>query len=264
MAGVRGQVLFIDSCSLPIDPFIMILNLINGGIQHSNLFLHMPLFDEIFHEGHLEGKVRKYKAVREDQPCRILALSVIRKDEDIIWDALEDMFKRAVSQAASGARGVYTFDLLTVDIHKEVKTFSLTELSQTILKHAQKLESGATRLVKYSSVYGLLQKLSHQDWGKIILKTSVEVFKDKPIYFDLLVKQLIKNFEFAHDPGILLLNDLSQNPLFDPTDAMQQERLNKLIADQVPSTVEFPPEIYVQDRNGVRELLSGSYLRQLP
>ena len=56
------------------------LNLINGGIQHSNLFLHMPLFDEIFYEGYLEGKVRKYKAVREDQLCRILALNVIRKD----------------------------------------------------------------------------------------------------------------------------------------------------------------------------------------
>ena len=40
--------------------------------QHSNLFLHMPLFDEIFYEGYLEGKVREYKAVREDQPCRIL------------------------------------------------------------------------------------------------------------------------------------------------------------------------------------------------
>ncbi len=236
------------------------LNLINGGIQHSNLFLHMPLFDEIFYEGYLEGKVRKYKAVREDQPCRILALSVIRKDEDIIWDALEDLFKRCVADAAARVRGVYTFDLLTVDIHKEVKTFSLAELSQTILKHAQSLAPGATGLVKYSSVYGLLQKLSSQDWGKMTLKTSVEVFKDKSSYLDLLVKQLIKNFEFAHDPGILLLNDLSQNPLFDPRDALQQERLKQAIERQIPNTMEFPPEVYVQDRNGVRELMSQSKL----
>ncbi len=236
------------------------LNLINGGIQNSNLFLHMPLFDEIFYEGYLEGKVRKYKAVREDQPCRILALSVIRKDEDIIWDALEDLFKRCVSDAAARVRGVYSFDLLTVDIHKEVKTFSLAELSQTILKHAQKLAPGAVSLVKYSSVYGLLQKLSTQDWGKMNLKTSVEVFKDKPCYLDLLVKQLIKNFEFARDPGILLLNDLSQNPLFDPQDAMQQQRLQKTIADQIPNTIDFPPEVYIQDKNGARELLSGTIL----
>ncbi len=240
------------------------LNLIDGGIQNSNLFLHMPLFDEISYEGYLEGKVRKYKAIREDQPCRILALSVIRKDEDVIWDALDDLFKRCVVDASCKVRGVYNFDLLTVDIHKEVKTFSPVELSQTILKNAQTLVPGETRLVKYSSVYGLLQKLTAGDWGKMNLKTSVEVFKDKPCFLDLLVKQLIKNFEFSHDPGILLLNDLSQNPLFDPADALQQERLQKVIAQQIPNTVEFPPEIYVQDRNGVRELLSGSDIRQLP
>ena len=161
------------------------------------------------------------------------------------------------AKTAARVRGVYTFDLLTVDIHKEVKTFSLAELSQTILKNAQTLMPGETRLVKYSSVYGLLQKLSHQDWGKMSLKTSMEVFKDKSSYLDLLVKQLIRNFEFAHEPGILLLNDLSQNPLFDPRDALQQERLSQVIEQQIPNTMEFLPEVYVQDRNGVRELLSS-------
>src|SRR3989338_1600076 len=108
------------------------MNLINGGIQHSNLFLHMPLFDEITYDGFLEGKVRKYTATREDTPCRILVLNVIRKDEDIVWDALEDLLKRCVATAALGVRGVYTFDLLTMDIHKEVKTFTPNELSATI------------------------------------------------------------------------------------------------------------------------------------
>ncbi|VAW12331.1 hypothetical protein MNBD_BACTEROID05-753, partial [hydrothermal vent metagenome] len=37
------------------------INLINGDIQRSNLFVHMPLFDEIYYEGYLEGKVRKYR-----------------------------------------------------------------------------------------------------------------------------------------------------------------------------------------------------------
>lgn len=236
------------------------MNLINGGIQHSNLFIHMPIFDEIYEEGYLEGKVRKYKAVREDQSCRVLSLNVIRKDEDIIWDALEDLFKRCILQAAGGARGVYIFDLLTVDIHKEVKTFSPQELAATIVKHAQKLAPGEKRLVKYSSVYGTLQKTLQEDWGKMTLKTSVEVFKDKPSYLDLLVKQLIKNFEYPREPGIFLLNDLSQTPLFDAQDALQQERLAKTIAAQIPYSMEFPPEVYIQDRNGARELLSGSTL----
>ncbi len=234
------------------------IDLITGGIQHSNLFLHMPLFDEIYYEGYLEGKVRKFKVLREESSCRMLFLNVIRKDEDIMWDALEDMVKRSVMDAAARVRGVYTFDLLTIDIHKEAKTFNLQELSTVIVNHALKLAPGQMRLVRYSTVYGLLQKMVAEDWGKIVLKTSVEVFKDKPSYLDLLVKQLIGNFDFSHDPGILLLNDLSLNPLFDAKDELQQERLKKLIEAQIPKSIEFPPEVYVQDRNAVRELLSGS------
>jgi len=236
------------------------LNLIDGGIQHSNLFLHMPLFDEISYEGYLEGMVRKYKAVRENQPCQLLALNVIRKDEDIIWDALEDLVKRAVAQAASGVHGIYIFDLLTIDIHNEVKTFNVNELSTVIVKNAAKLTPGQKRLVRYSSVFGLLQKLVHEDWGKMTLKSSVEVFADKPAFLDLLIKQLLLNFEFARDPGILFLNDLSQKPLYDSKDSIQQDRLKKVMNDQIPSTIEFPPEIFIQDKNGVRELLTSSLI----
>ncbi len=234
------------------------LDLIPGGIQHSNLFLRMPLFDEIHYEGFKSGKVRKYKAIHEGQACSILALSVIRKDEDILWSALEDLINRSVIQAANGARGNYTFDLLTVDIHSETKKFNPNELAGTILNHSRKLTPGAERLVRYSSVYGILQKIGESDWGKIILKTSMEIFKDKPTYLDLLVKELIKNFEFSNDPGVLILHDLSVNPIFDPQDTMQQKRLYELIKSQIPKSIDFPPEVYIQDKNGTRELLSGS------
>ena len=221
----------------------------------------MPLFDEIYYEGYLEGMVRKYKAVREGQGCQILSLNVIRKDEDVIWDALDDMLKSAITQAALKMQGIYTFDLLTVDIHNEVKTFNLNELSSVIVNTAIKLAPGQKRLVKYSSVHGLLQKLVVENWGKLTFKSSVEVFKDKPAFFDLLIKQLLKNFEFAHDPGILVLNDLSQNPLFDFKDSLQQTRLKKVLDEQIPKSIEFVPEVYVQDKNGVRELLSGSVIK---
>lgn len=235
-------------------------NLIDGGIQHSNLFVHMPIFDEIYYEGYLDGKVRRYTAVREEQPCRMLVLNVIRQEEEVIWDALEDLLKRCIIGAGGRVRGAYIFDLLTMDIHREVKTFTPGELTTVVVNATRKLAPGAIRLVKYSSIYGLLQKTVHEDWGKVVLKTSVEVFRDKPAFFDLLVKQLLENFEFSNDPGILLLNDLSQTPLFDAADGVQQKRLAQAMEEQIPSTMEFPPEIYVQDKNGVRELLSGSVI----
>ncbi|MEW5896036.1 MAG: hypothetical protein AB1650_09830 [Candidatus Omnitrophota bacterium] len=236
------------------------LNLVDGGIQHSRLFAHMPLFDEIVYEGYLEGKVRKYRAVHEGQPCCILSLDMIRKDEDIIWEAFSDLIARSVDQAAANVRGVFIFDLLAMDIHQEVKTFNHQEIATVMINHARKCRPGDKRLIRYSSVYGILQSLNVVDWGKITLKTAVQVFKDQPCFLDLMVKPLIKNFEFTHDPGILILNDLSQAPLFDPGDAQQQERLKNVIEKQIPKSIQFPPEVYIQDKNGARELLSGSVL----
>jgi len=237
------------------------MNLIDFGFQNSNLFRHMPLFDEISYVGHNEDKVRRYRAVREGQACILLALNFIRNDEKILWDAVEDFLKRSTINAASGVRGVFIFDLLTIDIHKEIKTFKHAELTSLIMNTAVKLSPGQVRMVKYSSACALLHKTAAYDWGKITFKTAVNVFKDKPDYLDLLIKQLLKDFIFPHDPVILLLNDLSQNPVFDLQNAVQQIRIKKVMDGLIPNSVEFIPEVYIQDKNGARELLSGSQLK---
>ncbi len=236
------------------------MNLIDFGFQNSNLFQHMPLFDEISYVGHNEEKVRQYKAIHEDQTCNLLALNFIRKDELILWDAVEDFLKRSTINAASSVHGVYIFDLLTIDIHEEIKTFKHAELTTVIINVASKLVLGEIKMIKYSSVYALIHKTSSCDWGKITFKTAVDVFKDKPDYLDILIKQLLKDYIFSRDPVILLLNDLSLNPIFDLGNEKQQARIKKVIANLIPNSIEFIPEVYIQDKNGARELLCGSKL----
>ena len=233
------------------------MNLIEGGIQDSNIFAHLPRFNEIYYDGYLEGKVRKYRAIREELACHVLVLNVIRKDEDVIWGAFGDLIKRSVEDAAHAVSGVYVFDVLTKDIHREVKTYKHAEITTLLMNHARKCVPGEKRLIKYSSIYGILHKLNRVDWGKITLKTAVEIFKDKDAFLDLMLKKLIKNFEFASEPGLLMINDLSQNPIYNAEDEMQQKRLSVLMAKQIPTSIEFPPEVYIRDINGIRELYSG-------
>jgi len=230
------------------------MNLIDFGFQNSNLFQHMPLFDEISYSGHNEDKLRQYKAVREGQSCDILSLNFIRHDEKLLWDAVEDFVKRSTISATASVRGAYIFDLLTIDIHKEIKTFKHSEFTTVIINTASKLSPGQVRMVKYSSAYALLHKTIAEDWGKIIFKTAVNVFKDKADYLDLLIKQLLKDYVFPHDPVILLLNDLSQNPIFDLKNETQQARIKKVISDLIPNSVDFIPEVYIQDKLGARIL----------
>jgi len=236
------------------------MDLISFGFQNSNLFQHMPLFDEIYYIGHNEDKLRQYKAVRENQNCNILTLNFIRHDELILWDAVEDFVKRSTISAVSSVRGVFIFDLLTIDIHKEIKTFKHPEFTSVIVNTAVKMSPGQIRMVKYSSAYALIHKTLDADWGKINFKTAVNVFKDKPEYLDVLIKWSLGDYVYPHDPVVLLLNDLSQNPVFDPKNETQQTRLKKAISDLIPNSIEFIPEVYIQDRFGARELLSGSKL----
>jgi len=236
------------------------MNLIDHGFQFSNLFRHMPLFDEISYAGQTEEKIRHYKALREDQSCDLLALNFIRSEEKILWDAVEDLIKRSTISATSRIRGVYIFDLLTIDIHREIKTFRPAEFADVIVNTCAKLGPGQVTMAKYSSAYAFIQKTLAEDWGKMTFKTAVDVFRDKPEYLDLLIKRLLKDYSFSRDPVILLLNDLSQNPVFEPQNTEQQSRARKVITGLIPNSMEFIPEVYIQDRNGAVELLSGARL----
>jgi hypothetical protein len=236
------------------------MNLIDYGFQNSNIFLHMPLFDEISYVGKDEDKVRQYRAVREGQPCDFRVLNFIRNDEKILWDAIEDFVKRSTVNATSCIRGAFIFDLLTIDIHKELKTFKHSEFTSVIVNTASKMKAGSMKMIKYSSAYALMHKTLDVDWGKLTFKTAVNVYKDKPDYLDLLIKLLLGDCVYRHDPLVLLLNDLSQNPVFDQKNELQQSRLKAIIAKLIPDSIEFIPEVYIQDKLGARELLSGSVL----
>lgn len=236
------------------------INLIDAHFQGSNLFKHLPVFDRIHYLGHPEGKIQLYKAFREDQECTLLAITVIRKEEDFLWAAAEDLLSRCVQEAAARVSGIYTFDLLTFDIHAELNTFNYNEFGLLIANHSRKIQPGEQRLVKYSSAYGILQKLVIETWGKITFKTSVEVTKDKPNLFYLLVKRLFKLNSFPRNPLVLLINDVSSDPIYNPEDQSQQEFLAKTIAEQSKDTIEFLPEVYVKNKNGVWELMSGSVI----
>ncbi len=237
------------------------INLIQTELQHSNLFNYLPKFDEIFYSGQPLEHVLKFNVSREGQGCTLLAVHIIRRDEDFLWGSVKDLVDRAVKQAASMALGVYTFDLLTFDFHKENASFTHHEFAQVLANAAFRLKPGEQALIKYSSAYGLLQKISEAHWGKMILKTSVEVFGDKPNFMFTLAGRILKTVECSHDPVMVLINDLSTYPLYDGGNEQQQGFLDDLIAKQKKMAIEFPPEVYVQDKNGVRELLSRTVVR---
>jgi len=234
-----------------------LLNLIDSNFQNSNLFKCLPIFDAIHYHGHPDGKVQIYKATREGEECALLVLSIIRQDEAILWESAEDLLGRSVVDAALRVQGVFTFDLLTFDFHHEIKTFNYNELAIVIVNHSLKLKPGTQRLIKYSSAYGILQKMVDEPWGKIVFKTAVEVYKNKPEFLYSLLKRMFQLLEYPNAPLIIFINDLSSQPIYDPNNKIQVDRLRQVIDDRYKSAIECLPEVFIQDNNGVRELMSG-------
>ncbi len=237
------------------------INLVKTEFPTSNLFNYLPRFEEIYYQGNPIDRVQLFKAVREGQSCKLLAVTIIRKDEDFLWDSTKDLLDRSVKDAASMMRGIHTFDLLTFDVHKETESFNCKELAQVLVNSSLRLKPGEQMLIKYSSVYGMLQKMVDESWGKIVFKTAVELFNDKPNFLFALVSKILKTVEFSHEPVMVLVNDLSTYPLHDPQNEKQAAFLDDLISGQAKNSIEFPPEVYIQDQNGVRELFSGTVVK---
>ncbi|MBF0478015.1 MAG: hypothetical protein HQL26_00895 [Candidatus Omnitrophica bacterium] len=239
------------------------INLVKTDFPQSNLFNYLPKFSSIYFKGQALEHVLSFSAERESQECGVLAVTIIRKDENFLWDSTRDLLDRAVKNAAFATRGIYTFNLLTFDLHKENNfKFNHNELAQVLINSSLKLRVGEQVLIKYLSMYGLLQKIGDESWGKIVFKTSVEIFNDKPNFLFALVSRILKTVEFAHNPVLVLVNDLSTFPLYDPANEKQKYFLDKLITEQAKNSIEFPPEVYIQDRHGVRELLSRTVVKK--
>jgi hypothetical protein len=240
---------------MPFQP----VDLIKASFESSNLLRHLPRFDAVFYEGCIAENIHRYKAVREEQECTLLSSTVIRKDEDILWSSTKDLFENAARQAAAASRGTYILELLTFDLHHEIKTFSYPELVRIIINTSLTLSPGEQALIKYSSFYALLQKTAEAHWGKIVFKSAIETFKDKPGFLFTLIGRMLDGAGKVHGgPVMVLVNDMSKTPLYDPANTSQQALLAKLTKDHRRGSLGSDTEIYIQDMNGLTELSAGA------
>ena len=235
------------------------MNLVEADILTSPVFSFLPKFSSVIYKGILTDKVspqaekiRYFEAEKDGEKISVFTLMFIRNEEKFFWESCCDLLDRAMTQAAAEVEGVFSFDLLSFDVHRELKTFSDQELSRLVINHGRRLAPGQERLIKYSSCFALLRKLSHEDWGKIVFKTAVEVFAKEPEKLDSLVKKVVTATTKQSGPKIIVIHDLSQEPVLNPTNQPQQEALAKVLAQQ-QNLFEAMPQVYLCDKNGVRK-----------
>ena len=221
------------------------LNLMSTDIHSSSMFAVLPRFEEVFFKGFVADNVQHFEATREGETCSILSLTTIRHEEKFFWESCRELLEHSIQLAGQDIRGVYSFDLMTFDALRELKTFSYQELARLMVSSSQKLSVGEQKLIKYSSCFGILRKLAAEDWGKITFRSSVEVFNKTPEQLDLLVKRLLNCLIPLKGNKIAVICDLSQDAIWQPDNVEQRQRLIKFFEKQ-HDLFATSPEIYIR------------------
>jgi hypothetical protein len=199
------------------------------------------------------------------------------------WKSFQDVLDHTMSIAQSGMRGFFGFDLLSVDIQSGIRNFDPKALSQLMINHARDLGADQKTLIRYGQLFALLHYRAPADWGKVEVKTHVEFLgqelspslssdfteasvraaltdgakkKKSEGRFDLFLKKLLN--ESGGEPrAIYLAHDLSVNPIWDPANEIQQQRVRDWIGKEKQSKGMLP-EIYLSHAGLIKRIGIGS------
>lgn len=231
------------------------INLASGDFLKAACWGGMLNADELYYHGALVDKAQLFQPVKGGVVSYVSVVHVIRREEDFVWEAARDLLDRAVKQAAMSVRGIYCFELLTFEAKEELKTFNYNELAQVLVNTARGMRPGDQVLIKYSSVYGLLQKMTEESWGKIAFKTMVDLAPPKASYVFTVLSKMLKALKPKAEPVLLLVNDLGDVPVFD---AKRSEEEQFLLDDFVVKCAKgfgaAQRQCFIRNAQGVRKI----------
>jgi hypothetical protein len=237
-------------------------------LLQAKIFFGFPSWADIVYQREITPKILRFE-IREGEDLRPLYLaSIISKDEKMAWQSFQDVLEHTAGLAQAAMHGFFGFDVLSVDLQNGMRNFDPKALSQLMINHARGLGPDQKTLIRYGQLFALLHYRAPADWGKIEVKTHVEFFdqgsvpsndvteasvraalsgsiKKKKLEdrFDLLLKKLL-NESSGESRAIHLVHDLSVNPLWNPANESQQQRVREWMAKEKQSKGIFP-EIYL-------------------
>lgn len=181
-----------------------------------------------------------------------------------------------MGRAQNNMRGFFGFDVLSVDIQNGIRAFDPRALGQLLTNHSKGLGPDQKVLIRYGQLFALLHYRAPAEWGKIEVKTHVEFFSQEPApslsndiseasvraallggavkkksggQLDLHLKKLLNDERLPaggqdKEPNaIYIVHDLSVDPILDPENKDQQQRVAAWLEKET-KVRGHPPEIY--------------------
>ncbi len=229
-------------------------------LLQAQLFSAFPSWKSIDYKKEVTPKILRFE-VQEGEEMRPLYLaSIISKEEKIAWQSFQDVLEHTMKAAQNNVRGFFGFDVLSVDLQNGTRNFDPKALSQLIVNHARGFGPDQKTLIRFGQLFSLLHYRAPAEWGKIEVKTHVEFFAPGPAspevtetsvraalmgsgaknknslgdQIDLFLKKLLR--ESGREPNaIYIVHDLSVQPVWDPANELQQQRVRDWLIKEKPA-----------------------------
>ena len=240
-----------------------------NDLLQAQIFSGFSSWKALAYEKELTPKILRFVVTEDTGPRPFYLVSIISREEKMAWQSFQDVLEHTMKIAQNSLRGFFGFDVLWGDLREGMRNFDPKALSQLMVNHSRGLGPDQRSLIRYGQLFAILHYRAPAEWGKVEVKTHVEFFsqasaslevteasvrailmgggakqkKSSGDQWDLFLKKFLK--ESAGEPqAIYLVRDLSVQPLWDPANELQQQRVRVWFEKETASRGGNSPEIY--------------------
>lgn len=188
-------------------------------LLQANVFAGMPPWKAIVCHSASVSKVLRFDVTEGEKICHLYLAAVISREEKMAWQSFQDLLDHTTTLAEAGVQGIFGLDVLTVDIQTGIRHFNVQDFSRLIINHSRQFISESKALIRYGQLFALFHKRASADWGKIELKTHVEIVDPEKIRLKSYFKKIYRQNGQEPD-AFYLLHDMSGKPVFNTAESV--------------------------------------------
>lgn len=204
------------------------------GFLKAEIFSGIPSWCTITYQGMYSPKLLRFEVTEDNKVRPFYLATVVSRNEKITWQSFQDLLGRAVDLAQNGMTGLFGLEVLSVDIQNAIRHFNVTDFSQLLINHSKMENATFKTLIRYGQIFCLLHKRAPADWGKVELKTHVEIVDPGKIRPGFFLKRMLRKSGPGNDGAIYEIHDLSVNALWN-----MEERLPDVVVSCGTSEVYY-------------------------
>lgn len=183
-------------------------------LLQANIFRQFSGWNTIGFRGAVTPKLLKFEVSDGEKTRPLYLASIIHKEEKLPWQSCQDLLNHAAALAQTGMQGLFGLEVLSLDIRAGMTRFNAQNFSQLLINHARNLGAIPKTLIRYGQLFCVLHKRAPAEWGKIEVKTHVEIVDPEKSRPESFYKKIFR--ESGRESGALfLIHDMSGAPVWD-------------------------------------------------